>query len=92
MKPATVRLLVACGGAGYAVALASTTLTGSPPRARFAGQKPLIEIRRDDEPILHRELVTGSTLTPSGCTSRSPTSNAAAPAWFSIKRTVEGRK
>lgn len=30
-------------------------------RARFAGQKPLIEIRRDDEPVLHRELVTGST-------------------------------
>jgi nitrate reductase NapE component len=26
-------------------------------RARFAGQQPLIEIRRDDEPILHRELV-----------------------------------
>jgi hypothetical protein len=26
-------------------------------RARFAGQKPLIEIRRDDEPILHRELL-----------------------------------
>src|SRR5262245_66298930 len=24
-------------------------------RARFAGQKPLIEIRKDDEPILHRE-------------------------------------
>ncbi|MBI3491995.1 MAG: hypothetical protein HY047_09475 [Acidobacteria bacterium] len=30
-------------------------------RARFAGQKPLIEIRRGDEPVLHRELVTGST-------------------------------
>lgn len=26
-------------------------------RARFAGQKPLIEIRKDDEPILHREVV-----------------------------------
>ena len=26
-------------------------------RARFANQKPLIEIRKDDEPILHRELV-----------------------------------
>jgi len=26
-------------------------------RARFGGQQPLIEIRRDDEPILHRELV-----------------------------------
>ena len=26
-------------------------------RARFAGQQALIEIRRDDEPILHRELV-----------------------------------
>ena len=25
-------------------------------RARFSGQKPLIEIRRDDEPIVHREL------------------------------------
>jgi nitrate reductase NapE component len=24
-------------------------------RARFAGQKPLIEIRKDDEPILHRD-------------------------------------
>jgi uncharacterized membrane protein len=32
-------------------------------RARFAGQKPLIEIRRDDEPILHRELGTASTST-----------------------------
>ena len=27
-------------------------------RARFAGQKPLIEIRQDDEPILHREGAT----------------------------------
>ena len=27
-------------------------------RARFAGQKPLIEIRKDDEPILHREGAT----------------------------------
>jgi nitrate reductase NapE component len=26
-------------------------------RARFAGQRALIEIRKDDEPILHRELV-----------------------------------
>src|SRR5438132_510976 len=26
-------------------------------RARFASQKPLIEFRKDDEPILHRELV-----------------------------------
>ena len=26
-------------------------------RARFAGQQPLIEIRHDDEPVLHRELV-----------------------------------
>jgi hypothetical protein len=26
-------------------------------RARFASQKPLIEIRKDNEPILHRELV-----------------------------------
>jgi hypothetical protein len=24
-------------------------------RARFAGQQPLIEIRKDDEPVLHRE-------------------------------------
>ncbi|MBI3400728.1 MAG: hypothetical protein HY048_04850 [Acidobacteria bacterium] len=32
-------------------------------RARFVGQKPLIEIRRDDEPVLHRELATGSTST-----------------------------
>jgi hypothetical protein len=33
-------------------------------RARFAGQKPLIEMRHDDEPILHRELVKGSGTTP----------------------------
>jgi hypothetical protein len=26
-------------------------------RARFAGQKPLIEIQRGDEPILHREMI-----------------------------------
>ena len=26
-------------------------------RARFEGQQPLIEIRHDDEPIIHRELV-----------------------------------
>src|SRR5688572_24781646 len=26
-------------------------------RARFSGQKPLIEMRRGDEPIVHRELV-----------------------------------
>src|SRR4051812_35380897 len=26
-------------------------------RSRFAGQKPLIEIRKDDDPVLHRELV-----------------------------------
>ena len=26
-------------------------------RARFAGRTPLIELRRDDEPIVHRELV-----------------------------------
>jgi len=26
-------------------------------RARFAGQTPLIEIRRNDEPVVHRELV-----------------------------------
>jgi|SRR5262245_6113540 len=26
-------------------------------RARFEGQQPLIELRRDDEPIIHRELV-----------------------------------
>jgi hypothetical protein len=25
-------------------------------RARFSGQRPLIEMRRDDEPIVHREL------------------------------------
>jgi nitrate reductase NapE component len=29
-------------------------------RARFAGQQPLIEIRKDDEPILHREVVPKS--------------------------------
>jgi|SRR5882724_1268773 len=26
-------------------------------RARFAGQQPLIEIRKDDEPVLHRETI-----------------------------------
>jgi hypothetical protein len=26
-------------------------------RARFAGQQPLIELRRDDEPLIHREMV-----------------------------------
>lgn len=26
-------------------------------RARFAGQQPLIEIRKDDEPLLHREVI-----------------------------------
>jgi nitrate reductase NapE component len=26
-------------------------------RARFAGQQPLIEIRKDDEPVLHREVL-----------------------------------
>jgi hypothetical protein len=26
-------------------------------RARFSGQKPLIEIRKDDEPILHRDTI-----------------------------------
>lgn len=29
-------------------------------RARFAGQQPLIEIRKDDEPILHREVIPTS--------------------------------
>ena len=26
-------------------------------RKRFAGQQPLIEIRKDDEPVLHREVI-----------------------------------
>ena len=26
-------------------------------RARFAGQQPLIELRKDDEPVLHREVI-----------------------------------
>src|SRR5437588_10603900 len=26
-------------------------------RTRFAGQKPLIEIRRNDEPVVHRDLI-----------------------------------
>jgi type II secretory pathway pseudopilin PulG len=26
-------------------------------RARYAGQQPLIEIRKDDEPVLHRETI-----------------------------------
>ena len=30
-------------------------------RARFAGRQPLIEIRRGDEPIVHRELVEGAS-------------------------------
>jgi hypothetical protein len=29
-------------------------------RARFAGQKPLIEMRRRDEPVLHREYLTSA--------------------------------
>jgi hypothetical protein len=29
-------------------------------RARFMGQQPLIEIRKDDEPVLHREVIPGS--------------------------------
>ena len=29
-------------------------------RARFAGQQPLIEIRRDDEPMVHREVIPAS--------------------------------
>src|SRR6185312_10457529 len=28
-------------------------------RARFAGQKPLIEIRKDDEPVVHRDAERG---------------------------------
>jgi hypothetical protein len=33
-------------------------------RSRFAGQKPLIELREDEEPILHRERVKGSGARP----------------------------
>ena len=29
-------------------------------RARFTGQQPLIEIRRDDEPMVHREVIPAS--------------------------------
>lgn len=29
-------------------------------RARFVGQQPLIEIRKDDEPLLHREVIPAS--------------------------------
>jgi hypothetical protein len=29
-------------------------------RKRFAGQKPLIEIRKDDEPVLHRDVIPAS--------------------------------
>ncbi len=29
-------------------------------RARFTGQRPLIEIKTDDEPVLHRELVAAA--------------------------------
>ena len=32
-------------------------------RARFAGQQPLIEIRKDDEPVLHREALRASQST-----------------------------
>ncbi len=30
-------------------------------RARFADQKPLIEMRRGDEPVLHREFITNAS-------------------------------
>jgi hypothetical protein len=30
-------------------------------RARFTGQQPLIEIRKDDQPLLHREVIPAST-------------------------------
>ena len=32
-------------------------------RARFAGQQPLIEIRKDDEPVLHRDVLRASQST-----------------------------
>lgn len=32
-------------------------------RARFSNQQPLIEIRHDDEPVLHRELLSSATPT-----------------------------
>ena len=32
-------------------------------RARFAGQQPFIEIRKDDEPVLHREALRASQST-----------------------------
>jgi hypothetical protein len=54
------------GGAAYfiyrhvntsftAVEKAETEFTEA--RARFAGQQPLIEVRHDDEPVIHREIV-----------------------------------
>jgi hypothetical protein len=33
----------------------------SEARARFAGQQPLIELRADHEPIMHRERIKGAT-------------------------------
>jgi hypothetical protein len=36
----------------------------SQARSRFAGQKPLIEMRNNDDPILHRELVKGTGTPP----------------------------
>ena len=51
-------------------------------RARFAGQQPLLEIRKgEDEPVLHREVIPkrclrqSSTLCVSSPTTRTPTSS-----------------
>jgi hypothetical protein len=39
---------------------ASADVQFAEARARFAGQKPLIEIRKDDDPVVHREAIPAS--------------------------------
>jgi uncharacterized protein YneF (UPF0154 family) len=62
----------AVGGTAYFIRRhVSTQFTPEPnaaeqfaqTRARFAGQKPLIEIRSGDEAVLHREFAAGSSST-----------------------------
>lgn len=61
--------VAAVGGAAYFIYRhVNTTFTPienaqvefTQARARFDGQQPLIEIRHDDEPMIHRELITES--------------------------------
>jgi uncharacterized protein YneF (UPF0154 family) len=67
-----IMAISAVGGTAYFISRhVRTQFTAEPnaaeqfaqARARFAGQKPLIEIRRDDEPVMHRELAAGSSST-----------------------------